>query len=403
MNKKHNNNGITLIALIVTIVILIILAGITIGAITGDNGIINQANDAKEKTIIAEETEILEVALAYCTKNNASGTRIEAKALEEELNKNQKETTVTPDGEDLEVIFNDSQNKYMVYQDGTIEQIIDGLGNYLIGGKYYNTLPEALEMANEGDVIKVLNDVTENSAIIIDKNITINTNKKKIHFSDYSSNITINEGVSVNINGKGSITSDTGLSLIVNRGQLEINEVTIESSAYGMASATISIRDNGTFIANDSNISAITAWGETASINGGEYGHVMSIDDNIFTVNDGIIEKLDLTKGGIFQINGGKINSIQLSNDANNINLTIGDVNQPVNNNNPEVGRIECVSGDLSTIQTVISFYNGLIKESFFNLETGNDIVGRPFTGKYNIRPGYKAETTSEGTILVEE
>ena len=39
--------GITLIALIVTIIVLLILAGITIGAITGDNGIINQAQSAK--------------------------------------------------------------------------------------------------------------------------------------------------------------------------------------------------------------------------------------------------------------------------------------------------------------------------------------------------------------------
>ena len=39
--------GITLIALIITIIILLILAGITIVALTGDNGIIKQANDAK--------------------------------------------------------------------------------------------------------------------------------------------------------------------------------------------------------------------------------------------------------------------------------------------------------------------------------------------------------------------
>lgn len=51
VNKQH---GITLIALVVTIVVLLILAGISIGAITGDNGIINQAHDAKDDTQYAQ-------------------------------------------------------------------------------------------------------------------------------------------------------------------------------------------------------------------------------------------------------------------------------------------------------------------------------------------------------------
>ena len=46
--------GITLIALVVTIIVLIILASISIGALTGKNGIINQSKEAKEQTEIAE-------------------------------------------------------------------------------------------------------------------------------------------------------------------------------------------------------------------------------------------------------------------------------------------------------------------------------------------------------------
>ena len=47
MQKIKNSKGITLIALVVTIVVLLILAGITIGSITNDNGVVNQANEAK--------------------------------------------------------------------------------------------------------------------------------------------------------------------------------------------------------------------------------------------------------------------------------------------------------------------------------------------------------------------
>lgn len=44
-----NNKGITLLTLVVTIVVLIILAGITINATLGDNGIINKAQESKNK------------------------------------------------------------------------------------------------------------------------------------------------------------------------------------------------------------------------------------------------------------------------------------------------------------------------------------------------------------------
>ncbi len=49
--------GITLIALVITIVVLLILAGVTIATLTGENGILTRANDAKEKTEQAEKDE----------------------------------------------------------------------------------------------------------------------------------------------------------------------------------------------------------------------------------------------------------------------------------------------------------------------------------------------------------
>lgn len=51
-------SGITLVALIITIIILLILAGITIGLVTGDNGLLAQAIRAKEKTEQAKINEM---------------------------------------------------------------------------------------------------------------------------------------------------------------------------------------------------------------------------------------------------------------------------------------------------------------------------------------------------------
>ncbi len=59
-----NNKGITLVALVVTIIVLIILAGISINLILGDNGIITIAKKAKENTEFAkiqEETQLNEL------------------------------------------------------------------------------------------------------------------------------------------------------------------------------------------------------------------------------------------------------------------------------------------------------------------------------------------------------
>ena len=55
MNKRKKNleKGITLIALVITIIILLILAGISIAMLTGDNGILTKASNSKEKTEVA--------------------------------------------------------------------------------------------------------------------------------------------------------------------------------------------------------------------------------------------------------------------------------------------------------------------------------------------------------------
>ena len=60
-NKLANQNGITLIALIVTIVILIILAGLSINLVLGENGIIAKAKEQQEKQDIARILENLEL------------------------------------------------------------------------------------------------------------------------------------------------------------------------------------------------------------------------------------------------------------------------------------------------------------------------------------------------------
>ena len=62
--NKRNVKGITLIALVVTIVVLLILAGVSISMLSGENGIITQAQEAKNNTEAAKLKEELNLKIA---------------------------------------------------------------------------------------------------------------------------------------------------------------------------------------------------------------------------------------------------------------------------------------------------------------------------------------------------
>ena len=80
-----NNKGITLIALVVTIIVLIILAGVSIQLLLGNNGIIRKAKQGKENY---EEANIIEkVEIALLDYNSEKITKLEEPEVEEALNK----------------------------------------------------------------------------------------------------------------------------------------------------------------------------------------------------------------------------------------------------------------------------------------------------------------------------
>ena len=128
MKTKENrkNRGITLIALVITIIVLLILAGITIGAITSENGIIQNALSAKEQTEIANEREIVEEATVRAMGKNKRGNIVRDE-LQEELDKitGEGETIVTTDTEESGyfVKFVDSGRIYKVSIDGEVEYL----------------------------------------------------------------------------------------------------------------------------------------------------------------------------------------------------------------------------------------------------------------------------------------
>ena len=72
---KNKSKGITLIALVITIIVLLILAGVSIAMLTGDNGILTQARKAKERTeeAAAEEMEMINQLEDVITEGTGGG------------------------------------------------------------------------------------------------------------------------------------------------------------------------------------------------------------------------------------------------------------------------------------------------------------------------------------------
>lgn len=106
-----NQKGITLIALVITIIVLLILAGITIAMLTGENGLLNKANAAKAKDIEASVDEQvrmgaaamrLEIAKEAAT-NPAYDARKNTKTLGDALLKDLQDTSGKKEATDWKV------------------------------------------------------------------------------------------------------------------------------------------------------------------------------------------------------------------------------------------------------------------------------------------------------------
>jgi len=108
----RNKNGITLIALVVTVIILLILAGISMSMLKENNSVITRANEAKKKTIEAQNIEELNTEILKSSKRNGTfdintlknnleniGAKVSGNDFPLSVEYNEKNYQVTSDGE----------------------------------------------------------------------------------------------------------------------------------------------------------------------------------------------------------------------------------------------------------------------------------------------------------------
>lgn len=91
-----NQKGITLIALVITIIVLLILAGVSIAMLTGPNGLLTRAGNAKDDTLKAEAVERINTELQAQYANILAGKNFDEKTIiENNINSDNVGVTVT--------------------------------------------------------------------------------------------------------------------------------------------------------------------------------------------------------------------------------------------------------------------------------------------------------------------
>lgn len=204
LNKKVKNNiksekAITLIALVITIIVLLILAGISISMLSGDNGILRRTSESKttyEEVAFKEKLQ-LEVLGNYNEKNELNPI-----TLKENIEKNINNASVTSEIFPLTVENTKTNIFYIIEKDGEVfAEQSDERYVARIKSKYYEKIQTAINEAStdngEKEII-IVNDFTESSKITIDKNVKLNLNGKKVTILNL---INVNTDCKLELNG----------------------------------------------------------------------------------------------------------------------------------------------------------------------------------------------------------
>ena len=314
--KRKQERGITLIALITTIIVLLILAGISIGAITGNNGVIVNASKAKFNTEISEIEEQIE--LKEINENN--GEEFTFGTLENILGRTDEYNEILS-LEDGELVYeegkvSDTQKEWLeelgifakknaipiytkehLQKMGTGEKIkIEEAGEieYTFSDKGYYILQNNINLQGDWQVINVFNGTLEG------KNYCISG------ISGSSAIINGNNGTIQNLKVEGNLEK-TGnyIGGIVNRNYANAKIINCENNVsikgYEFVGGIAGINNSGGTIENCINNAYLAANSTAGGIVGNNSGNVKRC------ANLHEIKLADFSIGGVVGINNGTV------------------------------------------------------------------------------------------------
>lgn len=327
MKTNLKEQGITLIALVITIVILIILATVTLDSAFGETGLIETTKKAKEMVEDATKNEQEQINSLFDSFENLTGdTDIEQNENSDlivslNLLENTKSATIIVNATDnlngiksikllnqeklvkYDNIPTTAQEQFIVYENGIYEiEVTNGTDEVVkksievknivmeyvaqINDTKYTTLTSAIEAvpAGEKTVINIIKDFEQTviAKIPEEKDVVIDLQNFDITITTGS---ILNKG---NLELKSSSQVDIGKIIIQNNEYLGINNIgsmLISSGCYenNATNNTIGNNDNGTITITGGKISA-------TSIEGEEYPGIWNEDNGTLTIKGGTLE-----------------------------------------------------------------------------------------------------------------
>ena len=146
MKKTRENKGITLIALVITIIVLLILAGVAIAMLSGENGILKKAAEAKTKTEESQKAELTSLSDMELLMNSANNSRY-----------NIKNGYIT--GVEFKLVNDDTLK---------VKSTISDLEDSLQGEEYY-VVPKGRENAKKGEITEEEKNQTLTTGVAVKK------------------------------------------------------------------------------------------------------------------------------------------------------------------------------------------------------------------------------------------
>ena len=374
LKKYKSEKAITLIALVITIIVLIILAGVSINLVLGDNGIITKTKEAKNTHTKEQEKEVINLAVAASQMYNDSAFKITKANLEKEI-KNQLGNDAN-----ISVIENGSNNFTIKMNDTDRTYYVESTGN-VIDDENILEISTAEELKAFRDEVNNGN-TFEGKVICLTNNITLDINEEWIPIGYYSMTSTgitdpFNkpfkgsfEGNGYQINGIYINTSDKvkGLFGFVDGAQIKNLGIGMDCDITGgNNTGGIVGSANNTTIYNCYNKCIIKGSGNTGGICG------TSINSSIYNCfNIGKIQASQSNAGGICgNSDGSDINNCYNTGEIIATNNVGGICGQTLNSSNIEncynIGELKISVNDKKHIGPIVGYnIQGNLKNNYY-------------------------------------
>ena len=195
MEKLKENKGITLIALVITIIVLLILAGITISALAGDNGLFTRAQQAEKLTKKSQYFEEINIEILDEIAQRKEETKEKAfiKSIQERLENKEWVKEIIATDTDMQEHENDLENTLLTIITKENFKILIDVQNDILNAQIRDSFEKTNTEDKETELtltanINTENELTSETTITIDATSNGSAIKNLIIQASYEEN-----------------------------------------------------------------------------------------------------------------------------------------------------------------------------------------------------------------------